>query len=61
MPLRTRTPALPSNRVRPDAHVGLISDADDHGAAPRYPDLPDGVREADRMRGAGMVDGTRKG
>ncbi|MFE9728440.1 FAD-dependent monooxygenase [Streptomyces sp. NPDC005794] len=47
--------------IRPDNHVGLIADADDHHAVRRYLDALDGVREPDPMRGAGMVDGTRKG
>ncbi|MGW8692786.1 FAD-dependent oxidoreductase [[Kitasatospora] papulosa] len=37
--------------IRPDNHVGLISDADGHGAALRYLDVLDGAREADRMWG----------
>ncbi|MDF6019459.1 FAD-dependent monooxygenase [Streptomyces sp. JH34] len=47
--------------IRPDNHVGLIADAEDHGAALRYLAVLDRAREADRMCGAGMVDGTRKG
>ncbi|MEU1211704.1 FAD-dependent monooxygenase [Streptomyces sp. NPDC005790] len=47
--------------VRPDNHVGLIADADDHDALRRYLDALDRPREPDSMRVADMVDGTRKG
>ncbi|MFD6275004.1 FAD-dependent monooxygenase [Streptomyces sp. NPDC060209] len=47
--------------VRPDNHVGLISDADDRDAVRLYLDALDGRREPDPMSVAGMVDGIRKG
>ncbi|MFC8226923.1 FAD-dependent monooxygenase [Streptomyces sp. NPDC057287] len=47
--------------IRPDNHVGLISDTDGFDAVRRYLEALDGVREPDPMSGAGMVDGTRKG
>lgn len=47
--------------IRPDNHVGLIADADDHDAVRRYLRVLDGVREPDPMGGADMVDGARKG
>jgi len=47
--------------IRPDNHVGLISDADDRDAVRRYLRVLDGVRGPDPTSGADMVDGTRKG
>ncbi|MFI2778095.1 FAD-dependent monooxygenase [Streptomyces sp. ALB3] len=47
--------------VRPDNHVGLIADAADHAAVRRCLDVLDKAGKPDPMRGADMVDGTRKG
>lgn len=47
--------------IRPDNHVGLISDTDGFDAVHRYLEALDGVRKPDPMSVAGMVDGTRKG
>ncbi|MFJ8882983.1 FAD-dependent monooxygenase [Streptomyces sp. NPDC102402] len=47
--------------IRPDNHVGLISDTEGFDDVRRYLDVLDGAREPDPMSVAGMVDGTRKG
>ncbi|MEV3928740.1 FAD-dependent oxidoreductase [Streptomyces sp. NPDC049944] len=47
--------------VRPDNHVGLISDTEGFDDVRRYLGVLDGAREPDPMSVAGMVDGTGKG
>lgn len=47
--------------VRPDNHVGLISDTEGFGDVGRYLEVLDGAREPDPTSVAGMVDGAGKG